>query len=314
MLKTLVILFGIGAVIIIIFAGIKVIKSKLLFRQKSARGKKGRLYIIGTGPAGPKTATIQALKTIKKMDAVIAPKKHAMLFSKYIGTTPRLFDPWEGFFDYKGKEYYLLDKEELSLYKEECFKIRDQRLAVIKDLLGKGKNVGILDMGNPCLFGPGHWYIEQLPPDDVVIIPGMGVDSAALSALGKSIIPAGDSPFVMQTAPFFLTDIKTNSADQVLKDVSKFNINSIHYMALNFVAPLFKKYREVYPDTTPCAVVFWAGFPLVQRIVKGTLGDMAEKLSKEKEKYMGIIFIGDFLEGKPYESAMKGSIDRLLLS
>jgi len=25
----------------------------------------------------------------------------------------------------------------------------------------------------------------------------------------------------------------------------------------------------------------------------------------EKERYMGLLFIGDFLDGKPYESALK---------
>ncbi len=32
--------------------------------------------------------------------------------------------------------------------------------------------------------------------------------------------------------------------------------------------------------------------------------DMGEKLAQEKEKYMGLILIGRFLDGRPYEGAM----------
>jgi precorrin-4/cobalt-precorrin-4 C11-methyltransferase len=31
----------------------------------------GHLYIIGTGPAGPQTATLQAIEMMKKMDCII---------------------------------------------------------------------------------------------------------------------------------------------------------------------------------------------------------------------------------------------------
>ena len=34
------------------------------------------------------------------------------------------------------------------------------------------------------------------------------------------------------------------------------------------------------------------------------LKNMGSKIAKEEEKYMGLILIGRFLEGKPYEGAM----------
>jgi precorrin-4 methylase len=52
-------------------------------------------------------------------------------------------------------------------------------------------------------------------------------------------------------------------------------------------------------------VVFWAGYPDRQRVVRGTIADMADTLSKDKENFMGLLFIGRFLEGKPYEAAIK---------
>jgi precorrin-4 methylase len=49
----------------------------------------------------------------------------------------------------------------------------------------------------------------------------------------------------------------------------------------------------------------WAGYPDRERILRGTVANMGEKLAKDRERFMGLLFIGRFMQGKPYESAMK---------
>jgi precorrin-4 methylase len=249
-------------------------------------------------------ATLQALNTIKRMDVIISSDKHAKLFAEYIGNKSIPFDPWTGFWDYKGKSRQKLSKEETARFKVERFRIRDKRVEQIKLLLAEGKDVGLLDSGNPCLFGPSHWYIEEFDPTDLVIIPGMGCDAAAMAALGKSTIPAYGTRFVMQTAPMFLVDPKMEDR-QLLKDLGRYQTTMVMYMALRDPEKLFSNLGEALPPDMPCAVVYWAGHPDRQRIVRGTVADMGQKLSKEKEGFMGLLFIGRFLEGKPYEAAMK---------
>ena len=275
-----------------------------LWSSQAAAWGRGHFYVIGTGPAGPQTATLQALNTIKRMDVILASDKHVKLFQEYIGNKSVLFDPWKGFWDYKGKSYRKLSKEETDKFKVERFRIRDERVEQIKRLLTEGKDVGLLDSGNPCLFGPSHWYVEYFDSEDIVIIPGMGCDAAAMAALGKSTIPAHDTRFVMQTAPFFLTD-RDMEDRQILKDLGKYATTMVLYMALSEPKKLFTALGEVLPSDTPCAVVYWAGHPDRQRILRGTVADMGDKLSREKEKFMGLLLIGRFLKGKPYESAMK---------
>jgi len=275
-----------------------------LFLSQIFAWNRGHFYIIGTGPSGPRMATLQALDTIKKMDYIIASKQQTKLFADYIGNKPVLFDPWKGLWDYKGKNYRKLNKEEFTNFKIECFRIRDKRVAQIKKLLSQGKDVGLLDSGNPCLFGPSHWYVEQFDPNDVVIIPGMGCDAAAMAALKKSVIPAHDVRMVIQTAPFFLMGPEMKEK-QILKDLAKYPTTMIFYMALWRSEELFEALRQVFPPDIPCAVVYWAGYPELQRIVRGTIADMEQKLANEKEKFMGLLLVGRFLEGKPYEAAMK---------
>jgi precorrin-4 methylase len=277
----------------------------ILPSQATAWGR-GHFYVIGTGPAGPQTATLQALETIKRMDVILAPTDthtQTKLFSDYIGDKPILFDPWSGLFDYKGKSMFELGKEETARFEAERYRIRDERVKEINVLLKQGKEVGLLDSGNPCLFGPSHWYVEQFDPEDVVIIPGMGCDAAAMAALGKSTIPAHNTRFVLQTAPFFLMD--WGKDQQVLKDLCKYPMTMVLYMALYQPDKVFAALKKALPADMPCAVVFWAGYPERQRIVRGTVADMGEKLSNDKERFMGLLFIGRFLEGNPYEKAIR---------
>jgi len=275
---------------------------------------RGAFYVIGTGPAGPQTATLQALETMKKMDAIIADERHAKLFADYIGKAPLIFDPWKGRWDYKGKPYNKLNPKELAEFQVERFKGRDRNVAQIKELLAQGKNVGLLDSGNPCLFGPSHWYVEHFDPTDVVIIPGMGCDAAGMAALKRSAIPAHGARFVVQTSPFFLAgrespdmsfDPNDAKAGQALADLARHEHTMVLYMALKEPEKLFKSLGRYLPADMPAACVFWAGHPEKERVVRGTVGDLGPKLAQDPERFMGLLFIGRFLEGQPYETAMR---------
>ncbi|MGD2245773.1 MAG: SAM-dependent methyltransferase [Candidatus Aminicenantes bacterium] len=275
--------------------------------QHSGVGKKNRgtFYVIGTGPAGPQLATLQALETIKQMDMLAAPSELLELFDDYTGNKPVLFDPLKGLYDYKGKFFRQLSGEEMIDFKKERLRLRKERVELIKSRLDKGQNIGLLDSGNPCLFAPGQWYAEQFDPQDLVIIPGMGSDAAAMAALAKSVIPAFDTRFVIQTSPVYLINRQNMSDLQMLKDISEYPNTMILYMAVGMPERLFSILAKIYPPDMPCAVVYWAGFPDRQRIIRGTITDMGQKLLKEEEKYMGLLLIGRFLEGKPYDAAVK---------
>jgi precorrin-4 methylase len=270
---------------------------------KEEMNSRGRFYVIGTGPSGPQMATLQALETIMKMDIIVASNEHLELFSDYIKDKPVLFDPWQGLFDYKGKSIHNLNMQGLFAFMKERLRLVDKRAEQIKGLLAEGKDVGLLDSGNPCLFAPGHWYVEKFDAQEVVIIPGMGSDAAAMAALGKSVIPAYNTRFVIQSSPLLLLN-RSLEDTQALKDLGKYPNTMIQYMALGMPEKLFEVLSEIYPPDMPCAVVYWAGYPDQQRIVRGTIADMGPKLAQEEEKYMGILLIGRFLEGKPYRTSM----------
>jgi precorrin-4 methylase len=276
---------------------------------------RGTFYVIGTGPAGPRTCTVEALETMARMDAVVASDKHARLFAEHLGDIPVVLDPWRGLWDYRGKRYAELDRRELAEFKQERFRVRDRNVARIKELMAQGKDVALLDSGNPCLFGPSHWYLEQFAPQEVVVIPGMGCDAAALAALKASAIPAHGARMVVQTAPFFLWDRAPRpgmgfdpdspEGQEALADVARHQHTLILYMALKEPVKLFQALGRHLPADMPAACVYWAGHPDKQRVVRGTVGDLGPKLAADPERFMGLVLVGRFLEGKPYQEAMR---------
>jgi uroporphyrin-III C-methyltransferase len=57
-----------------------------------------------------------------------------------------------------------------------------------------------------------------------------------------------------------------------------------------------KKYNQL---DLPIAVVYYAGFPGKEKVVKGSLNDIMSKID-EKEKWMGMIVVGKSLTGPPF--------------
>ncbi len=262
---------------------------------------RGKLYVIGLGPAGPQTATLQALETIQRMDAVICQARNLKPFARYIGQIPVWFDHVDGLWDLKGKFFTKLSPSDLKTFHQERARLTKQRMARIEGFLAQGKNVGMLEAGNPCVFSSSHWYTERMNPADVVYIAGMGSDAAAMAALKTSLIPAHKARFLLQSAPFVITD--DNRDFSVLAKLAPLRPSMIFYMVLKKPGPFFSALQKAFGPDTPCAVVFWAGWPDRQKVLRSTLGAMPAKLAQEPERVMGLLLVGDFLRPKAYLSA-----------
>jgi precorrin-4 methylase len=258
--------------------------------------KRGRFFVISIGPAGPPTATLQALETMKQVHAVVASPDQVELFSEFIGDTPVLFDPWKGLFDFQGKRMRYLDEEEMPLFERERERIRKVRVRKIRETLQEGKDVGLFEMGDPFLLSPWSLYTEMLEEQDVVLIPGMGCYSAAMAALSRSIIPSQNIRYLLQASPYSLMGEELEDID-LLKDLAGHASAMVLYLALLHTSRVFTSLKKVLPLDVPCAVIFWAGYPDREKVVRGTLGDMEERLRNEDEDFMGLLMVGRHLEG-----------------
>jgi len=289
----------------VLTTSIFILSSLALTADVHAGGKgKGKCYVIGTGPAGPEHATLKAIETIKKAKVIFCSDNVSDRFSDYLEGKTILGSPWRGKFKYSWRDREKLGPEEKKLYVEERINFWDKTAARIREEVARGKIVAILDSGDPCVFGPSHRVIEGLEEDEFEIIPGLGCFQASMAALKKSSIPAYDTRFVMLSAPMFLFG-RPEQDEAILKDLSKYPITMAFYMALNHADTLIGRLKKYYPNDLPAAVVYNAGFPEKEKVIKGNLDTILVKIKAEKENWLGMIFFGRCLEGQPQRGMVK---------
>lgn len=189
--------------------------------------------------------------------------------------------------------------------------LRDELVTRIKDKIEQGRDVAILSSGDPSLFGPAYWYAEGFEKENLEIVPGVGAFSAAMAALETSSIPACDSRFVIKTAPAFLFGkapiSEQEEAGRILQDISRYQGTLAFYMALPRIHNLVRKLRKNYSPDLPMAVVYNAGYPEKEQIVKGSLDTILEKIREVEENWLGLVIVGPCLEqGDPYRDCLEG--------
>jgi precorrin-4 methylase len=283
-----------------------------------ADGGEGKFYLIGTGPAGPRHATLAALDSIQRADFVLCPDSIRKRFAKYLENKNIMeTDPFDAMFSYQGKSFREIlasDPETIRAFHRHRIQRRDQIVRRIKEKIRNGKRVALLTSGDPCLFGPGHWFLEGFAASEVEVIPGVGAFSAAMAALKKSSIPAYDARFVVQTAPFFLFGTDPGGSQEpnpaILNDISRYPGTLAFYMALRNFEKLVEKLRSRYPADLPVAVVYYAGYAEKEEIIRGNLSNILEKIQKGDEDWLGMVIAGRCLEGRPYRTRAEQMTNR----
>ena len=71
------------------------------------------------------------------------------------------------------------------------------------------------------------------------------------------------------------------------------------FLSVGMIDELVMKLKTSYPETTPVAVVYKASWP-DQKIIYGTLSDIAAKVKEAGIKKTALVTVGDFL-GNEYE-------------
>jgi uroporphyrin-III C-methyltransferase len=257
----------------------------------------GRLFVVSTGPGDPKHITVKALETIKMADLVLCSPWSAKSLQEVL-QGKRVEDPWQELWFYQGKPWM----KDLATFKpEERPKIvaekkrqRDEYVKRLKALLAQGKKVALLDGGDPTVYSRAFWILEGLDDSQVEIIPGVGAMTAAMAALKKAST-GGGARFVAQTAPFSF--FGKPDRDDLARDLSRQPGTLVFYMGLTEIGKIVDALKKFNPGDLPVAVVYYAGYPQKEKVVKGTLDTILAQVAPEKEKWMGMIIVGRCLTG-----------------
>ncbi|ADC66399.1 Uroporphyrin-III C/tetrapyrrole (Corrin/Porphyrin) methyltransferase [Ferroglobus placidus DSM 10642] len=224
----------------------------------------GKVYFVGAGPGDPELLTLKAYKLLKEADLIIYPG--SLIEEDFLK-------------EFEGKKVnsYGMKLEEI--------------VSLIEKAVKEGKKVVRLQSGDPSIYGAINEQIRELEKRgiDVEVIPGVSSIFASAAAL-KSELTSPEVPSVVITRPAG----KTLKEDEI-EEFAKTNSTLVILLGVDKIDEIVKKVSKHRSIEEPAAVVYKASRK-EEKVVVGTLGDIAEKVKREGIKRTAVIIIGRSLK------------------
>ncbi|ENN95744.1 cobalamin biosynthesis precorrin-3 methylase CbiF [Methanocaldococcus villosus KIN24-T80] len=230
-----------------------------------------KVTIVGAGPGDEELITVKGLKAIKEADVII-----------YAGSLIN-----KKLLEYN-KKAELYDSSKMSL---------DEIIDVMVKAVNEGKKVVRLHSGDPSIYGAIKEQIDELKKYniDVEIIPGVSSLFAAAAALKIELTLPNVSQTVIITRPEGRTKVP-----EKLRELAKHRATMAIFLGVSMIDKVVEELLNGYDPSTPVAVVYHASWE-DEKIIRGTLGDIVEKVKKENITRSALILVGDVLDPKNYE-------------
>ena len=232
------------------------------------------VFFVGCGPGDPELITVKAKKLIQKADVVV--------YSGSLIPEPILK------LCKKGKLY-----DAAGMVREEIFDVLCKNAK-------KDKLVVRLHDGDPSIYGAIKEQIDNLEKKGIYskVIPGVTAFLASAAALGTQLTLPGVTQTIIVTRAESRTKVPKRER---ISELSKHKATLIFYLSVHLLSKLVKEaIAGGYKKSTPVAVVYRASWD-DQKIVKGTLGDIAKKIKEEKITRTAIVIISDVINPESYE-------------
>jgi precorrin-4 methylase/DMSO/TMAO reductase YedYZ molybdopterin-dependent catalytic subunit len=248
--------------------------------------QKPKLSIIGVGCGDTSLLTLEAISYMGRADAFLCTEDIKNRFAKYMGNKPVLFDPLLNAEPFFRKMHPTLSDADAKK------KLEDQRagnIQSIRDALKAGQNVALLEYGDPTIYGSWRYWLQEFE-DHIEIIPGLSAFNVS-NAMIRNILCEECKGSIVLTVP---KGLKANEA--LLKSVAENGDTLVIFIGLKEMKELMPLFRKFYPESTPVAVVYRAGYSDSERLVKTTLQRSHEYTEKDTEQHLGMIYIGPCLK------------------
>lgn len=231
------------------------------------------ISFIGAGPGDPDLITVKGRKLIENADVII-----------YAGS---LVNP----------EVLSCAKDSAKIYNSASMTL-EEVIDVMKDGEEKGLKVVRVHTGDPAIYGAHREQMDILDKLGIKyeVIPGVSSFLATAAVLKKEYTLPGVSQTVIITRMEGRTPMPSKES---IASLSKHHSTMIVFLSIGMMDEVVEALKEGYEPTTPVAVVYKATWE-DQKIVIGSLNDIAAKVKEAGIKKTALTVVGDFL-GDEYE-------------
>lgn len=234
----------------------------------------GRVFLVGAGPGDPELLTLRAVRLLQQADVVV--------YDNLVPTQIMDFVPpaVERIYAGKRRNEHTMRQEEIN--------------ALLVQLASEGKQVVRLKGGDPFIFGRGGEELQTLAAHGLAfeVVPGVTAASGVSSYSG---IPLTHRDYA-QTCIFVTGHLKNGTADLDWPSMVRPQQTVVIYMGLGGLPEICRQLvLHGAPATRPVAVVQDGSLPS-QKVVTGTLADIAEHVSQAQLKSPCLTLIGEVVK------------------
>ncbi len=228
--------------------------------------EQSKVYFIGAGPGDPELITLKGRRLLDEADVVI-----------YAGSlvNPALLD---------GIKADIHDSAGMTL---------DEIINLIKTSVDKGKKVARLHTGDTSFYSAISEQIEKLRELNIEyeVIPGVSSATAGAAMLGQELTIPEISQTVILTRMEGRTPVPE---EEKLSELAKHQASMVIFLSAGMIEKVRDELLTGYPEDTPVVVIEKVSWP-EQKIVRGTLRDIAEKVTEAGIRKTALIYVGEAL-------------------
>ncbi|WP_298036397.1 precorrin-4 C(11)-methyltransferase [uncultured Desulfuromonas sp.] len=233
----------------------------------------GKVVFVGAGPGDPELITVKGLKTLQRADLVV-----------YAGSLVNraLLSELKA-----GAEAH--DSAPLNL---------DEVLSLMAEGVAAGKRVVRLHTGDPSVYGAIQEQMEALDGLGISyeVVPGVTAAFAAAASLKQELTLPGVSQTVVLTRIEGRTPVPEKER---LCRIAALGATTCLYLSVDKLERVVEEFLAggMFTAKTPAAVVSRASWE-DERVVEGTLGDIAGKVAGAGIVRQALIIVGEVLSAR----------------
>lgn len=228
-----------------------------------------KVYFIGAGPGDPELLTVKGQRIINSAEVIV-----------YAGSLVN-------------KEVLAGARDGAEIH-DSAYMAFEEVMAVLEKGIKEGKTVARVHTGDPAIYGAiqeqMNWLAER--GIEYEVIPGVSSFLAAAAALKQEYT----LPEVTQTVMVTRMEGRTPVPEkEKLASLARHGATICIFLSVGMIEEVVKELQNGYPDDTPIVVAQRVSWP-DEKIVRGTLADIASKVKAEKITKTALIIVSPALK------------------